>query len=408
MKFRYYIPLMGLASLAPSGAQQITSMFVNSSEKLESILSHPINNTRLILTPGDYQLTADDAIDSSCGNCQNPDTTVNITIGLEIRGRNVLIIGPAGRGAVFHTNAGYGLFFNDCDSCTIIGVTITDGRRDPDGRATDAAIVVKNSSVTISDCNIQDNIGDTSVVNQTIVGIMGIAGRENSNLQIHGNTIQRNSWDGIALYRGAKAVIEDNIIDGVDKAVGKNVGGGRGVAIGVTWNGQAEIRRNLVKRYWKGIGLFLNARGTVMDNIVEDLVTWGIAYWDADVGKPIGFIENNIIYQTGACGASIIRSAPGDTTGCFNKNILVRTGQNPKYDDPDYYCTQCALAVHAVPDNFIIGENLFFDTRQATGELPDFDMPEALFREQIQLRLKNFSNKYLEQSDFYRDFNPQP
>ena len=79
-----------------------------------------------------------------------------------------------------------------------------------------------------------------------------------------------------------------NVIDGVDKAGGKARGGGRGVAIGVTWNASAEIRRNRVTRYWKGIGLFVDARGTVEENVVEEMLTWGIAFWDAGRGKPVG------------------------------------------------------------------------------------------------------------------------
>ena len=41
----------------------------------------------------------------------------------------------------------------------------------------------------------------------------------------------------------ASARIEDNVIDGVDKAGGRVAGGGRGVGIGLTWNATASIRR---------------------------------------------------------------------------------------------------------------------------------------------------------------------
>ena len=55
-------------------------------------------------------------------------------------------------------------------------------------------------------------------------------------------------------------------------ACGKALGGGRGVGIGVTWNAKAGIRGNLVRRYWKGIGLFVDAEGTVVENIIEDIL----------------------------------------------------------------------------------------------------------------------------------------
>lgn len=258
-------------------------------------------------------------------------------------------------------------------------LAITGGARDPDGQATDAAIVVKNSRVVIRHNRIYDNIGDSTLVVKNIVGIMGIAGRENAELTIANNEIIRNSWDGIALYRGARATITGNLVDGVDRAGGGTAGGGRGVGIGVTWNAQATIEQNRVTRYWKGIGIFVDAGVVARANIIEDVLTWGIAYWDADSGAPVGIIENNAIYQTGACGASIARSKPGENTGRFAGNVIIRAAQNPKYDSPEYYCAQCALAVSARPANFLIAHNLFYDNRRATPDLPDFDSSRDAF-----------------------------
>jgi nitrous oxidase accessory protein NosD len=70
-------------------------------------------------------------------------------------------------------------------------------------------------------------------------------GREGALLHIHHNVIRHNSWDGIALYRGASALIHDN-----------HISYGRGAGIGVTWSAQALIYRNVVEHYWKGIGAF--------------------------------------------------------------------------------------------------------------------------------------------------------
>ena len=57
------------------------------------------------------------------------------------------------------------------------------------------------------------------------------------------------------------------------------------MGIGLTWDARAEVRRNRVSRYWKGIGIFVDARADVSHNVVEDILTWGIAYWDAGKGK---------------------------------------------------------------------------------------------------------------------------
>lgn len=399
------------ASDAQDTTRQITAevrvIVVSRAGELDSLLSRPLYDVEIRLLPGEYHLTPKPGFDSTCGNCDNPNTRVPMTYGAEIRGERVSIVGPEDRSAVVFTHAGYGLYFNDCSDCAVERLSITGGVRDTDGRATDAAVVVKDGSVRITGNRIFDNIGDSTLVATNVVGIMGVCGREESQLAIEENEIVRNSWDGIALYRGASAFVERNTIDGVDKARGSQVGGGRGVGIGVTWNATADIRDNLVKRYWKGIGVFVDGWGYVRGNVVEDIVTWGITYWDADKGKPVGIFEDNVIYRTGACGASI---ACDETVGpeleCrFVGNVLVQCAQDPKYDDPDYYCYQTALAVHAKPDGFTIGDNLFFDNRRATKDLPDHDVSQKDFSKKIKPVCERLSRTGpLKESDFVRDF----
>jgi hypothetical protein len=152
--------------------------------------------------------------------------------------------------------------------------------------------------------------------------------------------------------------------------------------VGVTWNGAALVERNWIRRYWKGVGIFLDADVVARGNIVEEMLTWGIAVWDADRGRPRAVVEKNVVYDCGACGASVTRHAPyaaGEKPGRFSRNIVVRTGQNPKYDDPDYYCYQCALALHAVPEGFAIRGNTFYDNRAAADSLFDRDAPREMF-----------------------------
>jgi len=159
-----------------------------------------------------------------------------------------------------------------------------------------------------------------------------------------------------------------------------------------------------VKRYWKGIGLFVDADGIVENNIVEDIITWGISLWDAGKGVPTGFIRRNIIYKTGACGASITRSEEGVRPGEFVDNIIVETGQNPKYDSPDYYCYQCALALHALPAFFRIDGNLFYNNRRASTDLPDQDLDKADFLGAVRKVCHSLSeHPVLQRADFVRE-----
>lgn len=382
-----------------------TGITVTTSIQLQQLFAAPVDSIDVLLQPGVYHLTPSMIVDSSCGNCESPQTRVNATVGLHLRGRFVRIRGVQDNSVIIYTHAGYGLFFDQCAQAVVENITITGGERDTNGNATDAGIVAKNSTVTIRDVIIRDNIGDSATVARTIVGIMGICGRENSRLTIVNTQIIRNSWDGIALYRDASAHIEGNIVDGVDKARGAQIGGGRGVGIGLTWNGTATIRNNLVTRYWKGVGLFVDAHGTVEGNIIEDILTWGIAYWDAGKGLPVGFIRNNIVYKTGACGASITRANEGERTGEFTGNIIVQTGQNPKYDAPDYYCYQCALALHAVPKSFIIKDNLFSNNRRATPDLPDYDLPREAFVKALSESAKRWTaSPVFRSSLFVKDF----
>ncbi len=377
------VPVLVTLLVLPAPAAErrpapVRVLAVGSAAELAGALQTPLTDTRLVLSAS-IELTPVPSIDPTCGNCDDPATPVAMTTGVVVSGRNVWIDGA---GHEIRTNAGYGVYFKDCENCGIERATITGGERDTAQAATDAGVVARNSSVTIRNCEIVDNIGDPARVTKTVVGIMGICGREGSDLTIENCEIARNSWDGIALYRGARAVVRNNLIDGVDRASGNNIGGGRGVAIGVTWDGAATIERNWVRRYWKGIGIFLDADVTARGNIVEEMLTWGIAIWDAGRGRPRAVVERNVVYDCGACGISVTRAAPrgdGEAPGRLTGNIVVHTGQNPKYDDPEYYCYQCALALHAVPAGFSIRGNVFHDNRTAADSLFDADTSREMF-----------------------------
>jgi hypothetical protein len=348
---------------------------------LESVLQRVPEGTVLRLASGVYDLTPDEYREPTCGNCPDVNTPVHATAGLVVTGRGIRIVGPETGTAEIRTHAGYGIVFEDCVDCALERVTVTGGQRDTSAAATDAAVLVKRGTVSILDCRIMNNVGDSTRVARTVAGIIGIAGREGADLVIRGNSILRNSWDGIALYRGATAVIEDNVIDGLDLARGDRVGGGRGVGIGVTWDATATIRGNLVRRYWKGIGAFVNAAITVEGNVVEHIATWGVTVWDAGTGRPSADFTGNVIFDTGACGAAIIRESAEGTPGRLVGNVFFRTGQDPRYDSGEPYCFQAPVARHAVPATFEISGNLFAGNR-GPGDAPvPEDVTDEAFRE---------------------------
>jgi len=374
---------------------------IDNVEDLTRVFSKAVVNREIKLAPGIYDLEAVTVIDESCGNCEEPDQPVEVTAGLIITGKNIKLTGPEDGSAIIVTNAGYGLFLLNCNNITLENLTIRGGIRDSSAQATDAAIVVKDSYAIIRNNLITDNIGSAELISKNVVGVMGICGRERSRLEIYNNRILNNSWDGIALYRDSEAVIRENIIDG-KAGVDRPENTGRGVGIGVTWNAKAEITNNLIKNYWKGIGLFVDAQGAVKGNFIEECTTWGISLWDAGKGKPKGMIENNIIFDTGAMGAAIT-SATSDDPGYFKNNIIVKTGQDPAYDSPDYYGFQCALAEHSIPENFEISGNIYYNNRRATDDLPDRDLIQREFYTELE-RVKEtmFQLPLKEESGFYR------
>lgn len=370
------------ALVAPANAQERTVVEVANAAEFQRALSAPLENTTIRLAPGEYHLEPSAGVDSTCGNCEDPNQAVPITVGQRISGRSVWIQGPEGAGAVLYTHAGYGLFFEDCTDCRLENVVVTGGERDTAQEATDAAVVVRRGDLLIQDCEVRDNIGAPELLAKNVVGIIGICGREKGDVTVNRCRIIRNSWDGIALYRDANARIFYNVIDGVDQARGSEAGGGRGVGIGVTWNATARIERNLVRRYWKGVGIFVDAKVQLVGNIIEEMLTWGIAYWDAGKGRPSVAAGSNVVYDCGACGVSITREAPLEEGeyAAFTQNAIAKTGQNPKYDDPESYCRQCALAVESAPEGLRVSGNVFYDNRRASDDLPSYDVSYDQFR----------------------------
>jgi len=280
---------------------------------LQYAIDHCSDGDTILIKPGVYTAEAHTFLEDLCGNCQNHLTNVTASRGFLVEGKGLTIIGVGPEEVKLITNAGYGVLFLNSRGSVISGVTIAGGKRDPDGAATDAAIVAKFSSVTVNNCLIT---GNTDFIDSVIVGIAGIAGREGANLIITRNRIIDNSWDGIALYRGAEAYISDNLIQK-----------GRGVGIGITWDSYCVVTGNTISEYWKGIGSFGDAQALVKNNIVRDCLGWGIiasgsSYMDA---------ANNVVYHNGNCGMAVWGE---DAEGSFTNNIVVMNGWKEQWVAP--------------------------------------------------------------------------
>ncbi|MEO0184933.1 MAG: right-handed parallel beta-helix repeat-containing protein [candidate division WOR-3 bacterium] len=304
---------------------------------LDSVFMGAKTKDTVFIKKGVFSARAEPYIEKICGNCVEPLTEVKTTTGFHIKGKSLVIIGEKRDSTILITNAGYGLLFEDCEGIYLSNLTITGGKRSPDGNATDAGIVVKNSKVIVNNVGVIDNIHRIDTV---VVGIGGIFGREGAEIYINNCYIYNNTWDGIALYRGASAVITDNIIKK-----------GRGAGIGITWDANALAYRNFISEYWKGIGCFGNSSAVVMNNAVYDNLGWGIIATGSSYMKVI----NNVIYHNGNCGFAVWDS---NATGVFENNIVADNGWKE-----EWVCPCVGAWMNGVSEKFPIRFNNFWNNK---------------------------------------------
>lgn len=313
---------------------------------LQSAINQAASGDTIVLAAGTYEASPAEFVDTLCGNCAEHKTRHHASYGFRIAGKNLRIVG-SGDETVLVTKAGYGVFFDNCLEGGISNLAITGGIRDTSGMATDAGIVVRNGRITVSDCLIRDN---TEYPDSIIVGIGGVMGREGSELIVTSNRIINNTWDGVALYRGATAYIADNIIHK-----------GRGAGVGITWDATATVIRNQVSNFWKGIGSFGSTRVLSYNNVVYNLLGWGIIA----TGTSYMDCANNIIYQNGNCGFGLWGM---DVHGRFTNNVIVKNGWREQW-----VCGRAGFQNYGHPNQFAISHNVQWDNVEGDWrDMPDY------------------------------------
>jgi hypothetical protein len=280
---------------------------------LQRAINEAADGDTLIVATGTYEAEPSAYVEDLCGNCLDHRTIVQATKGFFVKGKSLAIVGENAEHTILVTNAGYGFLLLESPNSVLSNLTVTGGKRDTSGNATDAGIVVKFSRVTIHNVRVVDN---TKRLDSVIVGIGGIFGRKSSELIIDRCLIRNNTWDGIALYRGASAFLTDNTIDQ-----------GRGAGIGITWDATATVLRNRISNYWKGIGTFGTSRAVVRNNAVFDNLGWGLVV----TGSSFMEASNNVINHNGNCGV-----APWDSaaSGIFTNNIITNNGWRKEWVCP--------------------------------------------------------------------------
>lgn len=269
------------------GALLLATALAHAPMSLQERIDDAADGDTIRIAAGIHEATSEPFVDPLCGNCLEHTTTADATTGFRIVGKHLVLIGAGPTETTLITHAGYGIYIEDAGGTEIRDLAVTGGRRDRDGNATDAAIVVRGGDVRLENLHLRDNDDRAPDV---IVGIAGVAGREGAELQLRDCRIANNGWDGVCLYRGATAIVCDNVIEK-----------GRGAGVGITWDATALVLRNCVSGYWKGIGTFGSSRAVVRNNAVFDNLGWGV------IATGDSYLEasNNVIVRNGNCGFAV-------------------------------------------------------------------------------------------------------
>jgi hypothetical protein len=312
---------------------------------LQSAIDAALDGDVIVVLPGVYEASPVEYVERLCGNCEEHRTEVHATRGFLVQDKGLHIIGSGPATTTLMTNAGYGLLFVRSRESYVTGLTITGGKRDLDGAATDAGVVVRESAVTLEGIEIVDN---TDRPEEVVVGIGGVMGREGAEIFIIGNTIHNNGWDGVALYRGATAYVADN-----------EISVGRGAGIGITWDAAAIVLRNRISGYWKGIGTFGSSRAVVRNNAVFDNLGWGV------IATGMSFMEaaNNVVLRNGNCGFALWSD---EAVVHFTNNIVAENGWRD-----EWVCPQVGVWLNGDPSNLTFTHNDVWGNE--AGEYRDID-----------------------------------
>lgn len=204
------------------------------------------------------------------------------------------------------TNAGYGFLVEDACEVQLSNLTVTGGKRDPDGAAADGAVVVRRSRVVLDRVGIRDNT--ELLPGNGYPGIAGLMLRQGADALVTRSTIDNNGWDGVTGFD-----------DGKLRMYGSYVHLGNGVGVGLTWSAQALLVNNDISKYWKGIGSFVDAKVEARNNTVHHNVGWGV--WVTQRGH-LDLFNNTIAYND-LLGASLDGA---EVTGTFVNNVVAFNG----------------------------------------------------------------------------------
>jgi len=337
---------------------------------LQQALDSAPDGATLLIHAGSYAASPVAYSDPGCGNCSDADFAqgASATRGFLVGGKALHLWGEGPDKTVLVTGAGYGVLFEDAGSSSIGRLKVTGGKRDADGKATDAGVVVRRTKLLAQQVSVSGNDDlYTGPLPDPIVGVGGIFGREQAELTILDSVIEDNSWDGIALYRGVPgkpgsgptALVQGCRIGCTSGCVNPR---GRGVGIGITWDAKLTALGNVVHHYWKGIGSFGTSVVEARNNVVRDQHGWGIVA----SGSSTMHAVNNVVLRSGTTGMAAWSSG---VQGSFVNNIVVGNG----IAADEWVGKKTGVWFNASALSFKLAYNLIYDNKEhdvCTGGTP--------------------------------------
>ena len=123
---------------------------------LQVALNAAPDGAQIQIMPGTFEATASPYADPGCGNCDDASfhNGADATKGFYVEGKSLDIQGSGAGLTILVTNAGYGLLFDEAGSSSVRDLSVTGGKRDADGNATDAGIVVRMTTLVVEQVSV--------------------------------------------------------------------------------------------------------------------------------------------------------------------------------------------------------------------------------------------------------------
>ncbi len=257
--------------------------------------------------PGEYDSKPFRTYDATCGNCPVDfggfEAGGWISTAILVSGKSITIRGQSPEDTIIRTNASYGFLFSQSKGSVIEGITIASGVKSKDKRRTDAAVLVRNSEITLRTVHIVDNDGLEELKRRNgdvyVDGIAGVAVREGGKLLIEDSVIRNNSSHGIILYRSDPTLDDDQATATVLRTlIADGAHPTSKAGIRATGDSILNVQLSQIHNHRNGIEFFDVSTGSVTNSSISRIKHNGLTRATAGAVQ----ITNNVFFDIGERG----------------------------------------------------------------------------------------------------------